>query len=95
MTHIVVATPPMKKIEEFDALIKNLQDPPEGMRARYVGTCGNELRIVSVWDTQEHADRFYANTLAPALAKTFGPETELPQADRFEVAREYSRELVG
>lgn len=94
MTYVSVATPPLKSVEEFDALLNNLSGPPEGLQARYVGTCDGGLRVVAVWDSRQHAERFFTERLAPALAKTFGPETRLPQVDRIDVLREYTRTPV-
>jgi hypothetical protein len=95
MSHVSVATPPMKSIEEFDALAKHLPANPEGMQARYVGTCDGELRIVSVWDSAEAAATFFAEHVGPALAKLYGSETRTPKVDHITVARAYTRELVS
>lgn len=45
------------------------------MTARYVGTATDgKLRVMTLWDTKDHADRFFAQSLGPALARALGPE---------------------
>jgi hypothetical protein len=95
MQWITVATPPFQSIEEFDAVIANMTDAPDGMEARYTGKTGDGLRIVTLWESKEHADRFLEDTLGPALAKALGPElVGRAQVVGIEVARSYVRERV-
>jgi hypothetical protein len=45
------------------------------MEARYIGTTDDgTLRVVSLWQSKSHADRFFAEKLGPALAKVLAPE---------------------
>jgi hypothetical protein len=96
MQCITVATPPFQAIEQFDAVRAQQGSEPDGLEARYVGMTNGELRIVSVWESKAHADRFFAETLGPVLAKILGPEPAGP-ADVLEidVARSYVREPVS
>lgn len=96
MQWIGIATPPFESIEKFDAVMAQVGDEPEGLEARYVGTTGGELRVVTVWESKEHADRFFAERLGPALAKALGPEpVGAPSVVDVEVARSYVRQPVG
>ncbi len=97
MQWITVATPPFTSLEQFDAVRANQGGEPDGLEARYVGTTdGGQLRIVTLWESKEHADRFFADRLGPALAKALGPEpVGKPEVVGIEVARSYSREAVG
>ena len=94
---ITVATPSFTSLEEVDAVLAGLDGPPEGMEARYIGTTPNgELRVVGVWESKAHAERFFAEKLGPTIAKVLGPEpngaSELVGID---VARRYVREPVS
>ena len=98
MQWITVATPPFTSIEKFDTLVANqLGGAPEGMEARYVGsTDDGELRVIVLWESKAHADRFFTQTLGPALARTLGPEpVGAPKVVGIEVARSYVREPVA
>ncbi|MDQ4097660.1 MAG: hypothetical protein M3144_07320 [Actinomycetota bacterium] len=97
MSWITVATPPFEEIEKFDAVVSQANGAPEGMQARYVGpTDSGQLRIVTLWESKAHADRFFTQTLGPALAKVLGPEPVGPsEVIGIEVARTYVREPVG
>jgi hypothetical protein len=96
MQWITVATPPFSSIDQFDK-VHGSHGEPQGLAARYVGTTeGGQLRIVTVWETKADADRFFANTLGPALAATLGPELAgRPEVTGIEVAREYVRQPAG
>ena len=96
MQWITVATPPFESIEEFDAVVGTFTEAPDGMEARYAGKAGDGLRIVSLWESKEHADRFFNDTLGPALARALGPElVGQAQVVGIDVARSYVRETVG
>jgi hypothetical protein len=94
---ITVATPPFRSIEQFDEVVAQFDDRPEGMQARYAGTAEDgSLRVISLWESKAHADRFMTERLAPALAAVLGPEPGgAPQALGLEVARSYTPEAVG
>ncbi|HET6292327.1 MAG TPA: hypothetical protein VFG33_03100 [Kribbella sp.] len=96
MKWIAVATPPFRSIEQFDQVMGQLGAEPAGLEARYVGSTDDGLRVVTLWESKEHADRFFADRLGPALAKVLGPEPAgKPQVFGIEVARTYVRQPVG
>ncbi len=96
MQWIAVATPPFGSIEQFDTVMAQVGGEPEGLEARYVGTAGDGLRVVTLWESKAHADRFFAERLGPALAKALGPEpVGTPEVTGIDVARSYVRQSVG
>ncbi len=96
MQWIVVAKPPFQSIEQVDGILAQLGGEPEGLEARYVGTADGRPRIVTVWESKAHADRFFTETLGPVLARVLGPEpVGAPEMIGIEVARAYVRQPVG
>jgi hypothetical protein len=92
MQWITVATPPFESVEQFDRVLAHAGGEPDGLEARYVGKAGSQLRVVTLWETKAHADRFFAETLGPALAKALGPEpVGQPQVVGIDVVRSYVR----
>lgn len=97
MQWITVAIPPFESIEQFDTVSAQLGGPPDGLQARYFGTaCDGKLRYIALWESKEHADRFFTETLGPVLAKALGPEpVRTPEVIGIDVARSYVREPVA
>jgi hypothetical protein len=96
MKWIAVATPPFRSIEQFDQVMGQLGAEPAGLEARYVGSTEDGLRVVTLWESKEHADRFFADRLGPALAKVLGPEPAgKPHVFGIEIARTYVRQPVA
>ena len=96
MSWIVIATPPFTTLEQFDAVTAEVGEEPEGLEARYVGTTDGEVRVISLWESKQHADRFMNERLGPALAKVLGPAPAgAPRYYGINVARAYSRQPVG
>ncbi|QNE18737.1 hypothetical protein F1D05_13505 [Kribbella qitaiheensis] len=96
MQWIAVATPPFGSIEQFDQVMSNMGQEPDGLQARYVGTAGDGVRVVTLWESREHAERFFAERLGPVLAKVLGPDPAgTPEILGIEVARTYTRQPVG
>ena len=93
MQWITIATPPFGSIEQFDKVRASVGDEPAGLEARYVGTTDDgTLRVVSLWESKAHADRFFVERLGPALAKALGPEPAgAPTVLGIDVARTYTR----
>ncbi len=96
MQWIGVATPAFGSLEQFDAVTAQLGGEPDGLQARYAGTADDgTLRVVTLWESKAHADRFFAETLGPALARALGPEpVGAPEAIGIDVARSYVRQPV-
>ena len=96
MQWITVATPPFKSIDKFDALQAKMSGAPDGLEARYVGTIDGKLRVVSVWESKAHADRFFTETLPPLLTEVLGPEpVGAAETIGIDVSRSYTREPVA
>lgn len=97
MQWITVATPSFATLEQVDAVIAQLDGPPEGMEARYIGATGDgRLRVVSLWESRAHADRFLAEKLGPAVARALGPEPNgASELIGIDVARSYIRQPVA
>jgi hypothetical protein len=97
MQWITVATPPFGSIDQFDTVRAQVGQEPDGLEARYVGTADDgKLRVITLWESKAHADRFFADTLGPALAKVLGPEpVGAPEAVGIDVARSYVRHPVA
>ncbi|HJT03040.1 MAG TPA: hypothetical protein VJ757_05340 [Pseudonocardiaceae bacterium] len=77
MQWITVATPSFASLEQVDAVIAQLDGPPEGMAARYIGTTGDgELRVVALWESRAHAERFCRET------RPCGGQNTRPRAQR-------------
>jgi hypothetical protein len=95
MKWITVATPPFTSIEQFDTVLAQVDGEPDGLAARYVGMADGKLRIVTLWESKAHADRFFTDRLGPALAKALGPEpVGAPEVIGIDVQRAYVREPV-
>ena len=96
MQWVTVGTPPFG-IEQYEKVLAQLGEEPAGLQARYIGTDDDDkLRIVGVWESKEHADRFFAERLGPVLAEALGPESAARQAPiGINVAHSYVRELVA
>ncbi len=96
MQWITVGTPP-QSLEQVDAVLAQLPGPPEGMEARYIArTEDGELRIVTLWESKQHAERFFAEDLGPALARALGPEPAgTSRLVGLDVIRQYVRPPVA
>jgi hypothetical protein len=93
MKWITVATPPFNSIEVFDKVrAAHAGGEPDGLEARYVGTAEDgTLRVVALWQSKACADRFFAETIGPALAKVLGPEPAgAPELIGIDIARSYT-----
>jgi hypothetical protein len=96
MQWIAVSTPPFGSLEQVNGVMAQVGSEPEGLEARYIGTADGSPRIVTVWESKAHADRFFSETLGPILAKTLGPEpVGKPEIIGIDVARSYVRQPVG
>ena len=92
MTYITVVTPPFDAVEQFDETVSRLDGPPDGLEARYVGTADDgRLRIITHWESEAHANRFFSETLGPLLARTLGPE---PRGEVHRVGMDVARDYV-
>jgi hypothetical protein len=94
---ITIGTPSLA-LEQVEATLDVLDGDPEGPEARYVGTTADgDVRIVALWESKEHAERFFAEKLGPVIARVLGPEPAGAPADviGIDVVRQYVRQPVA
>ena len=85
---LTIATPPIKSLDQLDQAMSAAV--PDGLRARYACQADGEFRVIAVWETKEHADRFFSEVLGPILARVLGPEPAgAPAMTGMEVLREF------
>jgi hypothetical protein len=71
---ITVGTPHYTP-EQVEAVLAEVDLAAGGPEARYVGTTADgAVRIISLWESKDHAERFFAETLGPVIARVLGPE---------------------
>ncbi len=97
MAWISVATPPFASIEQVDAVLAQLDGAPDGMEERYIGTTDDgTLRVVALWQSKAHAERFFAEKLWPVLAEALGPEpVDASEILGIDVQRSYVRQPLA
>ncbi|MGW6933482.1 hypothetical protein ACWGE0_25730 [Lentzea sp. NPDC054927] len=85
---LTIATPPVTSLDQLDKIMGAFT--PDGMRARYACQAGDEFRVIAVWESKDHADRFFSEVLGPHLARVLGPTPSgAPTATGMEVLREF------
>ena len=68
MPYLTIAKPAFGTLEGFQKIMSAWgvgQGEPEGLQARYVADVGDGIRVVAVWESKQHADRFLEQRLAP------------------------------
>ena len=76
MSVVVTAIAPFDA-ETYDAVTKRVMPDgrlPEGCEAHIAGPVDQGWRVITVWESQEHFDRFREGTLLPAIAEVTGQE---------------------
>jgi hypothetical protein len=90
MAWMTIAKPPYTSIDDYHKVMEAVGTEPDGLHARYVGSGPDGVRVVAIWESQQHAQRFLTERLAPALAKVLGPEPQgLPEVTQMELADAY------
>ncbi|WP_330276951.1 hypothetical protein OG205_15555 [Lentzea sp. NBC_00516] len=85
---LTIATPPIQSLDQLDQVMGAAT--PDGLRARYACRAEGEFRVIAVWESKDHADRFFREVLGPILARVLGPEPSgAPAMMGMEVLREY------
>jgi hypothetical protein len=75
MAIIRIVRPPMVTAETYDAVNASAgidENPPEGLLMHTAGKVDGQWQIVDVWESEEHAQRFNAERLAPAIEAVMG-----------------------
>jgi hypothetical protein len=68
--------------------------PPEGARLMLAGPADRGWRVISVWDSEEARDRFFAERLAPAY-KEAGLSLDRVERTMFEIHTLVAGDLTG
>jgi hypothetical protein len=92
MSYLTIAKPSFGTLEGFRKIMGEQgvgHEEPEGLQARYVADVGDGIRVVAVWDSKHHADRFLEERLAPALATAFEEPQGRPEVLEGDVANSY------
>jgi len=71
--------------EGYDAVSKRMgvsEDPPDGMLVQTAGPAeAGGFRVLSVWDSKEHYERFREDRLLPAIREVIGEEAASGPSD--------------
>ncbi len=90
MTYLTIAKPAFGTLDGFQKIMSVQPNEPEGLQARYVADVGDGIRVVAVWESKQHAERFLEERLAPALASAFDEPQGRPEVLQGEVANSYN-----
>ena len=89
MSIMSFATPPFTDKEGVDRVVAALGGQPEGLQARFVISYEGGIRVVAVWESLEHFQRFGKEKLGPALAQVMGEPTGTPKFESYDVLSSY------
>jgi hypothetical protein len=96
MQWITIATPAFDSIEQFDKVNAQFDKEHDGLVARYVGIATDgKPRVIALWESKAHADRFLTERLGPARVEALGSHVGAPEVVGIDVARRYVREPVA
>jgi hypothetical protein len=86
MAYLLIVDQPGHTMDDFRAVSAALGcSPPEGSIAVAAGPTLDGIRVVGLWESKEHAARFSAERLGPAMAQVFGGRPSKPHVTEFEL----------
>jgi hypothetical protein len=94
---LIVENPDMsqEKAEQVLAYVRSTGPvPPEGAHLMLAGPANPGWRVISVWDSEEARERFFAERLAPAF-KDAGLSFDSIKRTQFEVHTLVAGDLTG
>jgi hypothetical protein len=98
MAICLIVENPEQSQEQADQVLAHVRStgpvPPEGARLMLAGPANPGYRVVSVWDSQEARDRFFAERLTPAY-KEAGLSLDSIKRTVFDVHTLAARDLTG
>lgn len=98
MSYCAIIENPDAGQEQFEQVKAYLRDsgafPPEGQRLMIVGPADQGWRVISVWDSEEALERFYAEGLAAACSAASVPRDRMSRTT-FEVQTLVAGDLTG
>jgi hypothetical protein len=84
-----IVRPPMVDQETYDAVNAELGGvaaaPPEGLIMHSAGSVNGAWQVVDVWESEEHARRFDAERLTPAIEAVRGGQPPSPDTTLYEL----------
>src|SRR5215211_3228347 len=81
MPIVRMVSPREVSYEIYQQVSENLgvdSDPPEGLIVHTASEVDGQLKIVDIWESEEHAERFGRERLGPAIAAVAGDEMAGP-----------------
>lgn len=74
----------------YDAINQRLDldsHPPDGLIVHAAGFSGNTFRIITIWATAEHKERFEHERLIPTLREVVGDSSPPPRTENYQLHR--------
>jgi hypothetical protein len=81
-------------LSDYDAVCEKLNFPsdwPDGLISHGSAEVDGKLRVVDVWESQDHCERFAQSRLGPAIGEALGDRAEEPQVSPQELHTFYTR----
>jgi len=81
-------------LEDYDATCRALNFPadwPDGLLAHGSAEVDGRLRVVDVWESRPHFDRFVEERLGSAIGEAVGDRAEQPQVTETELHSFHTR----
>ena len=73
MPYAIVIDSPGQTMAEYRRVQEEMGDEQSpGLIARAAGPTETGVRVIVIWETKAHADRFFAERVAPAWTKVYG-----------------------
>ena len=63
---------PQDVIEQVTKEMDVANDPPDGLIVHVNVAAGDATRVIDIWETREHFERFAESRLGPAIGKVLG-----------------------
>ena len=80
-------------LQDYDSVCEALHFPaewPDGLRAHASTEVDGRLRVMDMWESRQHFDRFVESRLDSAVGKALGDRAESPQITEFQLHTLYA-----
>ncbi|MGH9010623.1 MAG: hypothetical protein ACRDYF_12365 [Acidimicrobiia bacterium] len=85
---------PSLTLQDYDSVCDALNFPdewPDGLKAHASTEVDGRLRVMDMWESRQHFDRFVESRLQAAIGKALGDRAEAPQITEFQLHTIYTR----